>query len=107
MAARSVRNAQDLYRTTSIWHAHLSFTREQWKALESKRIGPMPNFDRPEGLMFLRNPQARRSGIAGVLGFEFDWTHANFELGGVASATSRRGSKATCFRCQSGLAPTK
>lgn len=81
---RSVRNAQDLYCTTNIWHAHLTFTREQWKALEFKRIGPMPNFDRPEGLVFLRNPQARRSGIAGVLGFEFDWTHANFEFGGVA-----------------------
>ncbi len=32
----------------------------------------------------LRNPQARRSGIAGVFGFEFDWTHADFEFGGVA-----------------------
>jgi RNA polymerase sigma factor (sigma-70 family) len=82
--ARALHNAQDLYRTTNIWHAHLSFTREQWKALELRRIGPMPNFDRPEGLIFLRNPQARRSGVVGVLGFEFDWTRANFELGGVA-----------------------
>jgi DNA-directed RNA polymerase specialized sigma24 family protein len=78
-----VRGAEDLYRTTNIWLAHLSFTREQWKALEFKRIGAMPNFDRPEGLVFLRNPQARRNGIVGVLGFEFDWTHANFELGGA------------------------
>jgi RNA polymerase sigma factor (sigma-70 family) len=82
--ASVVRNARELYRTTNIWHAHLRFTREQWKALELKRIGPMPNFDRPEGLMFVRNPRARRSGVVGVLGFEFDWTHANFELGGVA-----------------------
>jgi RNA polymerase sigma factor (sigma-70 family) len=81
--AASVRNAQDLYGTTNIWHAHLSFTREQWKALEPKRIGPMPNAMRPDGMHFLRNPQARRSGAAGVLGFEFDWTQANFELGGV------------------------
>jgi len=82
--AGSVRNARDLYRTTNIWLAHLSFTREQWKALEFKRIGPMPNPVRPEGFWFLRNPQARRSGYVGVLGFEFDWTHASFELGGVA-----------------------
>jgi RNA polymerase sigma factor (sigma-70 family) len=81
--AHNLLNAQDLYRTTNIWQAHLSFTPEQWKALEFKRIGPMANFVRPEGLVLLRNPQARRSGIAGVLGFEFDWTHANFELGGV------------------------
>jgi DNA-directed RNA polymerase specialized sigma24 family protein len=82
--ARAIRNAQDLYRTTNIWHAHLRFTPEQWKALEFKRIGPMPHFARPQGLWFLRNPEARRSGIVGVLGFEFDWTHADFEFGGAA-----------------------
>jgi RNA polymerase sigma factor (sigma-70 family) len=82
--ASAVRNAQDLYRTTNIWLAHLRFTREQWKALELKRIGAMPNFFRPDGRRNLRNPKARRSGLVGVLGFEFDWTHANFELGGVA-----------------------
>ena len=49
-----------------------------------KRIGPMPNPIRPEGFWLLRNPRARRSGLVGVLGFEFDWTHADFELGGVA-----------------------
>ena len=82
--ASSVRNAQDLYRTTNVWVAHLRFTREQWKALELKRIGPMPNAVRPDGMRFMRNPQARRSGVAGVLGFEFDWTHADLEFGGVA-----------------------
>ena len=81
--ASTLRDAQDLYRTTNIWLAHFSFTREQWKALELKRIGPMPNVSRPDGMMLLRNPQARRSGLVGVLGFEFDWTHASFELGGV------------------------
>jgi DNA-directed RNA polymerase specialized sigma24 family protein len=84
--ASGVRNAQDLYHTTNIWLAHLSFTREQWKAIELKRIGPMPNFIRPDGMPLLRNPQARRSGLIGALGFEFDWTHADFELGGVAFA---------------------
>ena len=82
--ASALRNAQDLYRMTNIWHAHLRFTREQWKALEFKRIGPMPNFFRPDGRRNLRNPKAGRSGLVGVLGFEFDWTHADFELGGVA-----------------------
>jgi RNA polymerase sigma factor (sigma-70 family) len=82
--AGRVRNAHDLYRTTNIWHAHLRFTPEQWKELEFRRIGPMPNFVRPEGLVYLRNPLARRSGVAGVLGFEFGWTHGSFELGGVA-----------------------
>jgi DNA-directed RNA polymerase specialized sigma24 family protein len=82
--AASVRSARDLYQTTNIWLAHLKFSREQWKALEPKRIGALPNFLQPDGTALLRNPKAQRSGLAGVLGFDFDWTHADFELGGVA-----------------------
>jgi RNA polymerase sigma factor (sigma-70 family) len=84
--ASAVRGAQDLYHTTNIWLAHLSFTREQWKALAPKSIGPMPNFVRPDGTWLLRNPKAARSGLLGVLGYEFDWTHAGFEFGGVPFA---------------------
>lgn len=84
MDASVVRNAQDLYGTTNIWLAHLSFTREQWKAIEPKHIGAMANFVRTDGLWELRNPKAQRSGLAGVLGYEFDWAQAAFEFGGVA-----------------------
>ena len=82
--AGGVRNAQDLYRTTNIWLAHLSFTREQWKAIEPKYIGAMPHFVRSDDLWELRNPNAQRSGLAGVLGYEFDWGRAAFEFGNVA-----------------------
>ena len=82
--AGAVRNAQDLYQTTNIWLAHLSFTREQWKAIEPKYIGPMAYFTRSDGLWELRNPKAQRSGLAGVLGYEFDWAQAALEFGGVA-----------------------
>ncbi len=81
--AGTVRNAQDLYRMTNIWLAHLSFTREQWKAIEPKYVGPMANFVRSDGLWELRNPNAQRSGLAGVFGYEFDWGQAAFEFGGV------------------------
>lgn len=81
--ATTLRDPQDLYRTTNIWLAHLSFTPDQWHALEFKRIDPMPHAIRPDGMRLMRNPQARRSGVLGVLGFEFDWTHANFEFGGL------------------------
>src|SRR5262249_5996260 len=37
-----------------------------------------------DGALLLRNPKAQRSGLAGVLGFDFDWTHADFEFGGVS-----------------------
>src|SRR5262249_4248608 len=32
--ARLIRNAEQCYRTTNIWPVNLTFTREQWKALE-------------------------------------------------------------------------
>ena len=82
--AASVRNAEEVYRMTNIWLAHLQFTREQWKALQPKHIGALPNFLRGDGTALLRNPKAKRSGLAGVLGYDFDWTHAEFEFGGLA-----------------------
>lgn len=84
--ASVVRNAHDLYQTTNIWLAHLNFTREQWQALEPGRVDLLPHFLLPDGRILLRNPSARRSGLAGVLGYEFDWTHAGFEFAGIAFA---------------------
>jgi DNA-directed RNA polymerase specialized sigma24 family protein len=78
--ARAVRRAEDLYQTTNIWLAHLNFTREQWKALDANYIGPMPNFMRPDGMILLRNPAAVRSGVAGVFGYEFDWSEGSLEF---------------------------
>jgi RNA polymerase sigma factor (sigma-70 family) len=78
---RQVRNAEQLYRTTNIWPVHLIFTREQWKALEPKRIRLLPNFILPDNRILLRNPEARRSGILGVLGREYDWSQAECEFG--------------------------
>jgi spore coat protein CotH/DNA-directed RNA polymerase specialized sigma24 family protein len=82
--ARAIHDGFDLYQTTNIWPLHLSFTREQWKALEPEYIGPLPNFARADGFWLLRNPNARRSGLAGVLGYQFDWTHAEFGIGNLA-----------------------
>jgi RNA polymerase sigma factor (sigma-70 family) len=81
--ARLIRNAEQLYRTTNIWPVHLIFTREQWKALEPKRIKVLPNFILPDHRILLRNPEARRSGILGVLGREHDWSQAECEFGQV------------------------
>ena len=84
--AAAVRDAGDIFQTTNIWQAHLKFSREQWKALEPKSIGALPNFRQPDGTALLRNPKAQRSGLSGVLGFDFNWTHADFEFGGAAFA---------------------
>ncbi len=81
--AASIRRARDVYQTTNVWLAHLKFSRKEWKALQPKRIGALPNFLQPDGTALLRNPKAQRSGLAGALGYDFHWTHADLEFGGV------------------------
>ncbi|MFM1767931.1 MAG: hypothetical protein RJA22_460 [Verrucomicrobiota bacterium] len=80
--AAGLRTAADLYRTTNILAAQFHFTRAQWDALEPERIGALPNFLQPDGGILLRNPQAQRSGLAGVLGWEFHWSTGAVTLGG-------------------------
>lgn len=83
LSAREIRSANEIYRSTNIWLAHLTFSRNAWRAVQPKRIGAMPHFIAGDGTIHLRNPAAQRSGVAGVLGFDFDWAQADFEIGGV------------------------
>ncbi len=71
-----------LYRMTNIWVAHLRFSSNQWAALEPRRVEPLPHFLQPDGTALLRNPLAQRGGLAGVLGYDFDWVRAELEFGG-------------------------
>ncbi len=77
-----LHSAADLYQTTNIWPAHLKFSRAQWQALQPKKIGALPHILQPDGTVLLRHPGAQRSGLAGVLGYDFDWTPAEFEFEG-------------------------
>jgi DNA-directed RNA polymerase specialized sigma24 family protein len=81
--ATGLGKIEELYGTTNIWTAHLRFTREGWADVQPKKIAPLPHFLQPDGTVLLRNPEAQRSGLAGVLGFDFHWTRADFEFGGV------------------------
>lgn len=81
--AHAVRTARDLYQTTNIWLVHLSFSTDQWEVMQPKRITPLPHFMQSDGTVLLRNPEAQRSGLAGVLGFDFDWAHAELEFSGL------------------------
>lgn len=82
-SAHSVRTAAQLFQTTNIWLVHLQFAADQWEAIQPKRIRPLPHFLQSDGTVLLRNPEAQRSGLAGVLGFDFDWAHAELEFSGL------------------------
>lgn len=81
--AAGLKKIEELYATTNVWTAHIRFSREDWDAVQPKRITPLPHFFQPDGTVLLRHPEAQRSGLAGVLGFDFHWAKAEFELGGV------------------------
>jgi spore coat protein H len=83
LSASAIGKAADLYKMTNIWQANFSFSREHWKALQPRGIEPLANFVTPDGRIHLRNPAAPRSGLAGAMGYAYDWTRADFEFGGI------------------------
>ncbi len=72
--------AAELYHLTNIWLAELSFTPEQWRRMAPSRVPPVPNLFGKDGKMVLRNPKARRSGLAGALGMDFNWTEGRLDF---------------------------
>jgi DNA-directed RNA polymerase specialized sigma24 family protein len=80
-APEPVFTAADLYRTTNIVFTRLSFTGPDWDGLEPSRIPPIQVI-RPDGSLQLRNPNAQRSGLAGVLGYDFNWVPADLDIAG-------------------------
>jgi hypothetical protein len=78
------QTAADLYTISNIWPVKLSFSREQWRAMQPQRVKPVMNISSPDGKLTLRNPNARRSGLAGVLGFDFPWAEARLDFGDTA-----------------------
>jgi spore coat protein H len=81
--ARTARNASDIFCTTNIWTAHLRLSEERWRALGPNRVAPIQNFIQADGSPLLRNTNAARAGIAGVLGFDFPWSSGDLEFGGI------------------------
>jgi len=81
--AANAHKPEDVFQTTNIWAAHLKFSSEQWKTLKPKRIEPVPKLFQPGGEVVLRNPKAQRSGLAGALGFDFEWGKADLDFGGA------------------------
>lgn len=84
LASRSVpKRSSELYVWTNIWTAKLSMTAEAWKQIQATRVPNrgQPSGDEGKGLT-LRNPNARRNGLLGAAGWEFDWAEASLEFAG-------------------------
>jgi spore coat protein H len=70
----------DVFLTTNIWTVHLTFTPEQWQAMEPKRgLRPARPFG-PGGLSLL-GPEGGRNGVLSAMGMQFDYVHAALEFG--------------------------
>jgi spore coat protein H len=77
------RSADELYSLSNIWPARLAFTASEWKNIAPSTVPPVRDMFR-DGRMVLRNPKASRSGLAGVIGIDFNWaTASSLEFAGV------------------------
>lgn len=69
----------DVFLGTNIWTIHLTFTAEQWQAMEPKQ-GPRPSRPFGAGGMLL-GPEGGRNGVLSAFGMTFDYVHAALEFG--------------------------
>jgi len=70
----------DIFQITNVWTIHLSFTAEQWQAMEPKQAG-RPQFGGGRRGSFLQGPEGGRNGIAAAFGIVFDYVRADLEFG--------------------------
>ena len=73
----------ELYGLTNIWTVQLTLTAKQWEGIAPSHVPPVWNIKQPDGTMVLRNPKARRAGLAGVLGLDFNWVEARLDFAGL------------------------
>ena len=80
--------AAEVYQTTNVWTVHLRFTADQWQALEPKRgegagaFGPMADLGGRDSM--LQGLPGKRNGLSSsMMGLEFEYAHADLEMGGI------------------------
>jgi len=71
----------DLFQPTKIWTAHLTFTADQWKAMEPTR-GATNGGSRFGGGEWLQGPPGERNGWGATNGVVFHYAHADLEFAG-------------------------
>lgn len=72
----------EVFGFTNVWAVHLSFSPEQWEAMEPKQGGGPRGGGRRGS--FLQGPEGGRNGIAAAFGIVFDYVHADLEFGGIS-----------------------
>ena len=70
--------AADLFNAQKVWDVSLTFTAEQWKAMEPVQ-GPRPS--RRAGGGFLQGAEGSRNGIASAFGIQYNYVHAQVDFG--------------------------
>lgn len=69
-----------VFQTTNVWTVHLTFTPEQWAAMEPKQ-GQRPARPFGAGGFSLLGPEGGRNGILSAMGTQFDYVRAALEFG--------------------------
>jgi spore coat protein H len=78
----SAKTPDSIFQTTNIWTVHLTFTPEQWKAMEpEEQPGSQRRFSGSGS--FLQGPEGGRNGIIAAFGVSFDYVRADLEFGGM------------------------
>jgi spore coat protein CotH len=72
----------ELFNLTNVWTIHLTFTPEQWSALEPKR-SDVERRGFGGGGPRLLGPEGGRNGLSAARGIEFEYVHVNLEFSGM------------------------
>lgn len=75
--------AAELFVPTNVWDVHLKFAPGEWAGLTPARIPPVPVILQSDGSVVLRNPNAARNGLAGVVGIHLPWSTCDLSFGDV------------------------
>lgn len=76
--ANAVLMQKEIFSVKKVWDIHLTFTPEQWVAMEPVN-GPRP--PRRQNGSFLQGPDGGRNGIAAAFGIQFNHARADLEFG--------------------------
>lgn len=70
----------DLFQPTKIWEVHLTFTPDQWQAMQPKQ-GPRGQREPGSRGVALLGPEGGRNGFLAATGMVFDYVHADLRFG--------------------------